>query len=88
MAAGRPLVVARIGGLPELVADGAGLTFRPGDERDLAKGLSRLMNDDLLCESLGESARRHALDKFSPERHRARLEAVYRKAVAAAAGRE
>jgi glycosyltransferase involved in cell wall biosynthesis len=87
LAAGRPLLVANIGGLPELVDGGAGLAFRPGDEHDLARGLSRLMDDDHLCESLAESARRHALEKFSPGRHRARLEAVYGKAVTAAAGR-
>jgi glycosyltransferase involved in cell wall biosynthesis len=88
MAVGRPLLVANIGGLPELVDDGAGLAFRPGDENDLAKGVSRLMHDDRLWESLATSARRNALEKFSPGEHRAHLEAVYRKAVTATAGPE
>jgi glycosyltransferase involved in cell wall biosynthesis len=87
MAVARPLLVANIGGLPELVNDGAGLAFRAGDEHDLATGLSRLMQDDRLCESLARSARRQALEKFSPGRHRARLEAVYGKAVTASGRR-
>jgi glycosyltransferase involved in cell wall biosynthesis len=82
MAMGLPLLVADIGGLPELVEEGAGLSFRAGDEHGLAEGLSRLMRDDRLCRSLGETARTRALEEFNPLRHRTRLEAVYRKAAA------
>jgi glycosyltransferase involved in cell wall biosynthesis len=81
MTLGLPLLVADVGGLPELVEPGAGLIFRSGDERALSECLSQLMTNDDLCRSLGSSARSRALKEFNPSRHRSGLEAVYRKAI-------
>jgi glycosyltransferase involved in cell wall biosynthesis len=57
---GRPLVVSDVGGLPELVADGSGVTFASEDPAALAGSLTRLLDDDELCARLAEGARRSA----------------------------
>jgi glycosyltransferase involved in cell wall biosynthesis len=57
---GRPLVVSEVGGLPELVADGSGLTVAPEDPSALARALLGLLGDEERCARLGEAARRSA----------------------------
>ena len=49
LAAARPLLVSERGALPELVATGAGVVSRPGDEIDISDKISLLMEDDELC---------------------------------------
>jgi glycosyltransferase involved in cell wall biosynthesis len=55
LAAGRPVITARVGGLPEAVADGVdGVLVAPGDPAELADALGRLPlpppRGDLLAE--------------------------------------
>jgi glycosyltransferase involved in cell wall biosynthesis len=51
--AGKPVVASRIGGIPEMVADGvSGLLFCPGDAVDLSRSLDRLLNEPNLLERL------------------------------------
>ncbi len=58
MAAGRPVVASRIGGLPFTVTDGAtGLLCHPGDPEDLAAKLIRLLDDPVLRDRLGTAGR-------------------------------
>jgi glycosyltransferase involved in cell wall biosynthesis len=52
---GRPLVVTAVGGLPELVADGSGLTVLPEDPPALAGGLLAVLGDRDLAERLGRA---------------------------------
>jgi GT2 family glycosyltransferase/glycosyltransferase involved in cell wall biosynthesis len=55
--AGVPVVASRIGGIPEIVADGRnGLLFRPGDAADLARALDRLRREPGLLDRLREGA--------------------------------
>jgi glycosyltransferase involved in cell wall biosynthesis len=77
LAAGRPLLVARIGGLPELVAGGAGLACEPGDVDDLAAALRRLAGDAALRAAAGAAAKSFAAAELAPEAHRHGLERVY-----------
>jgi glycosyltransferase involved in cell wall biosynthesis len=61
MAAGRPVVASRVGGIPEVVRDGAdGLLVPARDEAALASAISRLLRDAPLAESLARSARARA----------------------------
>ena len=79
MAAARPLLVTRTGGLPELVGNGEGVACAPGDEEGLAAGIRRLAADDELCRCAGERALARARDEFSPEHHLEELERAYAK---------
>jgi glycosyltransferase involved in cell wall biosynthesis len=61
MAAGRPVVASRVGGLPELVIDGeTGLLVPPGDAPALFRALDRLLADPELQTRLGQAAMQRA----------------------------
>jgi glycosyltransferase involved in cell wall biosynthesis len=58
MAAGRPVVAARQGGMPELIHDGVdGLLAKSGDADDFARCVGSLLDDPALRERLGQAAR-------------------------------
>ena len=68
MAAGRPVVASRIGGLPFTVADGAtGLLCEPGDPADLARQIGRLLDDPALRRRMGLAGRRRFEEEFTWE---------------------
>lgn len=57
MALGRPLIASGVGGMAELVRDGAnGLVVPPGDEPALAGAIDRLLDDGVLRERLASEA--------------------------------
>ena len=59
MAAGRPVIASRLGGLAFTVRDGeTGLLCRPGDPDDLAEKIERLLDDPELRDRLGRAGRR------------------------------
>lgn len=83
MAAGRPVVASRIGGLIDLVADGeTGLLVPPGDHDALRAAIARLLADPALREAMGSAGRRR-LDQFKASAVVARIEGVYRDVVGA-----
>ncbi len=58
LAAGAPLIVARTGGLAELIVDtGAGVTFEPGSPDDLARAIERVLGNPELAGELTRRAR-------------------------------
>ena len=66
-ACGTPVVASRVGGIPEYVSDGrTGLLFPPGDSRELARCVRRLVEDPALQARLAGQARTDALERFSP----------------------
>lgn len=57
----RPMIVARTGGLPEIVEDGvSGLLVPPGDAVALQQAMERLLDDPGLRARLSEASRRKA----------------------------
>jgi glycosyltransferase involved in cell wall biosynthesis len=74
----RPVVAARVGGIPDLVHDEEnGLLVEPGDTQALADALVRILTDRGLAERLGAGA--HASADFwtsSPEEFAARVRAL------------
>lgn len=69
MSARRPVVASRVGGLMELIEDGAtGLHFTPGSSRDLARSLSKLIDDPDLRDRIAEHAYRQVLARYSYDR--------------------
>lgn len=69
MQAGKPVVAARTGGLPEIIADGeTGLIVPPADPTALAVALERILRDATLARRLGDAGRAKALERFSASR--------------------
>jgi glycosyltransferase involved in cell wall biosynthesis len=65
MAAGTPVIGSNCGGIPEQIVPGiTGLLFKPGDEKDLAKGLDELLGDRAKRLRMGEEGKRHVREKF------------------------
>jgi glycogen(starch) synthase len=61
MASGLPVVASRVGGIPDVVADGeTGLLVPPGDADALAAALDALVSDPQRRERLAAAARRRA----------------------------
>jgi hypothetical protein len=67
-AAGVPVLVSRIGALPEVVEDGVnGLLLRPADIDSWVQAVERAL-DDSESERMGDAAWRTWQDRFSPEK--------------------
>jgi glycosyltransferase involved in cell wall biosynthesis len=65
MAAGKPVVASRIGGLPYTVNDGlTGLLFEPGNPFDLAEKIGRLLDDPALRRRMGLAGRARFEEDF------------------------
>jgi glycosyltransferase involved in cell wall biosynthesis len=66
MAASRPVVASRVGGLSEMLEDGSsGLLVPPGDSRALAAAVVGLMRSPARRADIGAAARRRFLDSFT-----------------------
>jgi glycosyltransferase involved in cell wall biosynthesis len=78
MAAGRPVVATRVGGLPELIAHGVhGLLFERRDADGLAGSVAELLRDPARRRQIGERARARQLSEFDLESSVRRLEELY-----------
>lgn len=78
MAAGRPVVATRVGGVPEAVEDGVeGLLVPPGDPAALAAAALSLLRDPQRARALAAAARRRVAADFSVARMARELELVY-----------
>jgi len=77
MSTGCPVVASRIGGLPDLVADGeTGLLVQPGDSSALRNAIERLLANPDLRRSMGQAALRKVVD-FQASTVVPRIEHVY-----------
>lgn len=82
-ALGKPVIGARIGGIPELVRHGdTGLTFTPGDEQALRGCIDELLAQPARAAEMGRRGRHLVETELSPERHYAGLMQVYERAIA------
>ena len=83
LAAGRPLIAARTGVVPEILEDGVHALLVPaGDAGALADALDRLLRDATLRTRLGAAGRALVLERYSGTRLAAALEAHYARLVA------
>jgi glycosyltransferase involved in cell wall biosynthesis len=70
MAAGRPLVATRVGGIPELVTDGeSGFLVAPRAPAQIAQRLVQLLEDSALRTRMGAAGRLAAERKFDLTRN-------------------
>ncbi len=81
MAAGAPTIVARTGGLAEIV-DGtaAGLLFEPGNHVDLADRISEVLTNDVLAGEMRANAAKLMADKYTWDAIASTTLGVYRSA--------
>ncbi|MCL4552105.1 MAG: glycosyltransferase, partial [Candidatus Marsarchaeota archaeon] len=78
MAAGKPIVASRVGGIPEMVIDGEhALLFPSRDVQCLAACIERLLDEPELVRDLGAKARARVCERFSPEMAAAAYEHLY-----------
>lgn len=84
MAAARPIVAASVGGIPELIADGAtGLLVPPRDPHALATALRRLLEAPDEARRMGEAARIAVRARYAAETMARRYENLYEEVLAA-----
>jgi glycosyltransferase involved in cell wall biosynthesis len=78
MAAAKPVVSTRVGGVPELVQEDVhGLLVEPRDPGALAKAVARLLRDPALAKRLGTEGRKRQQREFSLEAMVGRIEDLY-----------
>ncbi len=80
MAASKPVIATRAGGLPEIVREGeTGLLVPPGDHHALATAIERLIGDAPLRARMGEAGFARVREGFSVERMVADTLGVYHR---------
>jgi glycosyltransferase involved in cell wall biosynthesis len=78
MAAGRPVVGSRVGGIPETVVDGeTGYLVPPSDPLALADAIGRLVHEPALRSTMSAAARQRARDTFGTGVHGRKLQNRY-----------
>ncbi len=82
MAAARPVVATRVGGVPELIEDGdGGALIEPGDVRGFAAAVSRLLAEPELARRMGRRGRERAEKRHGCGDAARRLGNFYRSAL-------
>jgi glycosyltransferase involved in cell wall biosynthesis len=77
MMAGLPVVATRVGGVPEALSGGAGLTVESASPDPLADAMARVLCEPDLRAKLAGQARRKAQEQFSAEAMGARYLDAY-----------
>jgi glycosyltransferase involved in cell wall biosynthesis len=84
LAAGRPVVATRVGGVPDVVHEGEhGFLVEPGDVDALADRLVTLARDPELRERLGAAGRERVLPRYAVDRLVDDMDRLYRSLLAA-----
>lgn len=73
LCSGTPVVGSHIGGIPELIVDGCGLTYPCGDAKALCDAMRQAWNTGWDHDAI----KHRAIERFSPEAHYAQLQAIY-----------
>jgi glycosyltransferase involved in cell wall biosynthesis len=85
LAAGRPVVASRVGGVPDVVDEGeTGFLVGVGDTRAMAERLETLARDPGLRASMGAEGRERMLSRYAVERLVDDVDALYRELLATA----
>lgn len=77
MAAGTPLVASAVGGLPDLLSDGAGLLVPPGDPSALARSVAGLERDPAVRALCGEAGQARVAVRHDFAEMVRRVESLY-----------
>lgn len=80
MAAGKPVVATRVGGVPEIVDDNhTGVLIPPRDPKALASALADVIESPAAAAALGWRAQQAVRERFSVERRAEAITALYRQ---------
>jgi glycosyltransferase involved in cell wall biosynthesis len=80
MAAGKPILASRVGGIPFYIEDGqTGLLFDSEDEEQLAACLRRVLASETLRARLGEQGRAYVLSHLTERCYAEQYEAMLRR---------
>jgi glycosyltransferase involved in cell wall biosynthesis len=83
LAAGRPVVATRVGGVPDIVRDGVdGYLVAPGDPSELAERLVRLARDPDRRARMGADGRARVLQRYTVARLVDDVDLLYRSLLA------
>lgn len=78
MAAGKPVVATRVGGVPDVVEDGVtGFLVDPQDPNGLASAVAQLLDDPSRAAAMGRAGRERCRRKFSIENTTRQIEGLY-----------
>ncbi|MBI2471496.1 MAG: glycosyltransferase family 4 protein [Planctomycetes bacterium] len=81
-ALGKPVIGAKIGGIPELVRNGeTGLTFESGNASDLAEKIRHAFENPVKVAEMGKNARLFAEQNFNAEKYYQGLMNIYQSAM-------
>ena len=81
-ALGKPVIGARIGGIPELVRDNeTGLTFESGNSEDLRSKIQYLLNNQDSIREMGKKGRNHVVQELNAEKHYKILLDIYQRII-------
>lgn len=80
MAMEKPVVGTSVGGIPDLIEQGLnGYLVSPGNERELAAAILKILNDKELAAGMGRAGRKKMTDLFSADTMVRSIERLYRE---------
>ncbi|MFC1821836.1 glycosyltransferase family 4 protein [Thermodesulfobacteriota bacterium] len=83
MAMEKPVVASDVGGIPDLVKDGInGYLVPPGNVRELAGAIKKLLLDKRLARKMGQEGRRRIKEEFSAKTMVQSIDQLYRQLLA------
>lgn len=83
MAAGKPVVATKVGGIPEAVVHGeTGLLVPPKDPEALAQAITSLLSDPELARKMGHAGRERVNKAFGLDRMIREMEGLYEELIA------
>jgi glycosyltransferase involved in cell wall biosynthesis len=89
MAAGVPVVAARVGGVPDLVEDGkTGFLCEPLDGHSMRRAIEKVLTAPAVAAQVARQAKERAKERFHPEVIARRHVEIYREVLMSPAGRE
>lgn len=81
MSTGRPVIASRVGGIPEWLDDGkTGYLVDPGNTKQIAEKVIKLLSNRKLLDQMGRNARKKA-EQFSIEKHTEKIEQIYKEVI-------
>ncbi|MDH5189864.1 MAG: glycosyltransferase family 4 protein [Gammaproteobacteria bacterium] len=84
MAMGKPVIGARLGGIPELINEGIdGYTFEKGNSEELARKIEYLWSNKEKRIELGQAGRKKIEERHTPEHHYDLLMKTYSNVISA-----